>query len=297
MDISLDLYKVFYKVASVGNITRASQELAISQPAVSKSIKTLEDQLGGKLFMRSKKGVVLTDEGKEFYAHIQEAMKHIERAEGKFSDAVNREAETIRIALNPAYNNTEIIGACIKDFADKNPGVNIVIRNFHDSTIDNLLNGNVDIVALNLQSTCIENIEVIKSHKIQDCFIVGKSYKYLADYNVVTFDELTKYPLLLPLKGFDSRDSFDEFCKLHDIVVKPNTEVQGCTIMSGLVKLGMGIGYGQRNRFETGFKNGELFELKITPSIPERYSCIAISAVKNPSPVLKKLVEIIRRSH
>ena len=65
MNINFELYRIFYVVANNGNITKASEELNISQPAISKSIKNLEDQLGGALFTRTKRGVILTEEGKE----------------------------------------------------------------------------------------------------------------------------------------------------------------------------------------------------------------------------------------
>ena len=66
MNINFELYRIFYTVANHGNITKASEELLISQPAISKAIKNLEDQLGGQLFVRTKRGVFLTEEGKEF---------------------------------------------------------------------------------------------------------------------------------------------------------------------------------------------------------------------------------------
>ena len=58
MNIDFELYRIFYVVANNGNITKASAELNISQPAISKSIKNLEDQLGGTLFVRTKRGVI-----------------------------------------------------------------------------------------------------------------------------------------------------------------------------------------------------------------------------------------------
>lgn len=67
MNIDFELYRIFYTVANNGNITAAAKELNISQPAISKSIKNLEEQLGGTLFIRTKRGVILTSEGKEFY--------------------------------------------------------------------------------------------------------------------------------------------------------------------------------------------------------------------------------------
>ena len=77
MNVNFELYRIFYTVANYGNITKASEELLISQPAISKAIKNLEEQLGGQLFIRTKRGVILTEEGKEFYNYI------IEVASGK----------------------------------------------------------------------------------------------------------------------------------------------------------------------------------------------------------------------
>ena len=65
MNINFELYKIFYEVANEGNITKAANKLMISQPAVTKQIKTLEDELGGQLFIRTKRGVILTENGQK----------------------------------------------------------------------------------------------------------------------------------------------------------------------------------------------------------------------------------------
>ena len=61
--VNLELYRVFYVVAKCGSLTKAAEELFISQPAVSQAIKQLETQLGGKLFNRTHKGMELTETG------------------------------------------------------------------------------------------------------------------------------------------------------------------------------------------------------------------------------------------
>ena len=85
MNIDLELYKVFYIVAKNKHMTKASEELHISQPAISQSIKKLEDQLGGTLFLRSNKGMELTEEGKMFYEYVKGALKLINNAENEFT--------------------------------------------------------------------------------------------------------------------------------------------------------------------------------------------------------------------
>ena len=74
MEQSLSSYRIFYVVALEGNISRAAERLFISQPAISRSIRKLEDSLETTLFLRSSRGVVLTEEGKILFDHVKEAV-------------------------------------------------------------------------------------------------------------------------------------------------------------------------------------------------------------------------------
>lgn len=85
MNINLELYRIFYVVAKNKHMTRASEELHISQPAISQSIKKLESDLGGTLFLRSNKGMELTSEGKMFYEYVKGALELINNAEHEFT--------------------------------------------------------------------------------------------------------------------------------------------------------------------------------------------------------------------
>ena len=61
--VNLELYRVFYAVAKCGSLTKAAEELFISQPAVSQAIKQLESQLGTTLFKRTHRGMELSEQG------------------------------------------------------------------------------------------------------------------------------------------------------------------------------------------------------------------------------------------
>ena len=71
--INLELYKIFVLVAKEENLTRASEKLNLTQPAVTKHIKNLEEILQVKLFVRSNHGIKLTEQGKLLYDKIKEA--------------------------------------------------------------------------------------------------------------------------------------------------------------------------------------------------------------------------------
>ena len=73
MNQNLSLYRIFYTVAQTGNISRAAEELFISQPAISKSISKLENNLNSILFKRNSRGVTLTPEGELLYNYTKKA--------------------------------------------------------------------------------------------------------------------------------------------------------------------------------------------------------------------------------
>ena len=88
MNQNLSSYWIFYTVANAGNISKAAKELYISQPAISKSIQKLEDGLECKLFSRSSRGVVLTDEGRLLYDHVSEAFEALNEGEEKLKRSI-----------------------------------------------------------------------------------------------------------------------------------------------------------------------------------------------------------------
>jgi DNA-binding transcriptional LysR family regulator len=68
--LHLEWYRIFLHTARHGNVTKAAQELHVTQPSVSYAIKQMEEALGLKLFHRLSKGVELTEEGKALAAYV-----------------------------------------------------------------------------------------------------------------------------------------------------------------------------------------------------------------------------------
>ena len=100
MKANLEYYKVFYYVAKLGSITMAGEQLSISQPAVSQSLKQLEKVLGTKLCVRISKGVRLTKEGELLYSYIQKGYEEMELGEQMLSKMLNLDVGEIRIGAS-----------------------------------------------------------------------------------------------------------------------------------------------------------------------------------------------------
>ena len=295
MNINLEYYKIFYEVAKEQNITKASENLNISQPAISKTIKLLEEKLGGTLFVRTKKGVILTEEGKEFYSYITKAMEYINSAENKFSDLINLETGVIKIGINSTLTK-EFLLPYLEIFNKSYPKIDIQITNGITShLINELKNGLIDIVFLNLNDKDYGNdINIIKCKKIHDVFIASKKYSELND-KVISLNELKNYPLIFQAKGSNTRNFLDNFLKEKNITLKPNIELASYSLVTEFCKAGFGIGYAVKEFIQKDLNEGKIFSIKIKETIPERYIGFAISNKHLPSFSTKKLIEIINK--
>ena len=100
MNQNLSSYWIFYTVANAGNISKAAKELYISQPAISKSIQKLEESLNCKLFSRSSRGVILTDEGTLLYGHVKEAFETLNLGEDKLKRSIELGVGHLKIGVS-----------------------------------------------------------------------------------------------------------------------------------------------------------------------------------------------------
>ena len=97
---NLELYKTFYYVAKAGSITAAAQQLSLTQPAVSQSMKQLEAQLNVSLFQRTAKGIRLTKEGEILFPYAESCCESIRQGEQKLKELMNLDLGEIRIGAS-----------------------------------------------------------------------------------------------------------------------------------------------------------------------------------------------------
>ena len=292
MNVSLEYYRIFYVVAKTGNITKAADELMISQPAISKCIKHLEEQLGGQLFIRTKRGVVLTEEGKEFYRYIKQAIEYINNAENKFSEMIHLETGTIRIGSSTTLTK-KFLMPFMEIFHKRYPNIKIEIETrVSGELLSRLRQGLVDLVILNLPYHDDNDIELIKVKDIHDCFIVGNAYKHLVGKKM-SLKDVTNYPLVLQAHGSTTRRFLDDYASENGIVFKPDLDLAGFSLVTEFTQIGFGIGFATEDYIKEELETGKLYKLDVIPEIPKREIGIAYSKRNIPSFCTKKLIEII----
>lgn len=292
MNIDYELYRIFYIVAKNGNITRASKELLISEPAVSKSIKNLEGYLGAPLFTRTKKGVNLTTEGITLYEYISKGIEYFKSGEAKFNELINLESGTIRIGINTTLTK-EFLIPYLETFHKLYPNINIEIRTNLTSELKSMLkDGLIDMHILNLTNEETKNdFNIIKCKTITDCFVSNKPIK-----EKISIKELNNYPLILQDKNSNTRKFLDDFANKYEITLKPKIEIGSYYLVSEFSRIGLGIGYVTKDYIKNNLDNKELFIVPIKEEIPSREIGILLNKNTTPNFSTKELIKIITQN-
>lgn len=292
MENKIDSYKIFESVARNESISKASEELFISQPAVSQSIKRLEDIMGGELFNRTKFGVRLTTEGKIFYEQIKKGLDHIENAERIFSSLKNLGTGTIKIGASTSITK-HILMPYLKTFHKEYPNINIEIVNHLSSTLVNMLkNGFLDILILNLPMQDCSDLQVHPFTTVHDIFCA--SPEYMDTSKEYTFEDLKKFKLITQKRPSNTRTFFDEFLKDNKVKLTPAIEAVSQNIVCDLTKIGFGYSYLTKEFITEELKNGTLKPLN-APNPPKRQIAFVNYTNNHNSFACQKLIEIIKR--
>lgn len=263
MNIDLELYRVFYTVAKNKHMTKASEELHISQPAISQSIKKLEDQLGGTLFLRSNKGMELTEEGKMFYEYVKGALELINNAENEFTSFKNLSKGEIKIGCSTTLTKLILIDA-LKQFHNEYPDINInIINDLTNNLINDLKLGKLDFVIFNESNIKETNLYLEKIKELKQGFIYNPEFY---DDEIIDFEDLNKFPLILQKEEANSRKLLDYIALQNNVKLVPKMEVVSQELITEFVNVGLGIGFSIIDLVTRSYKN--LKELRINKKIP-----------------------------
>ena len=293
MKTNLELYKVFYYVAKNKNITQAANELMVSQPAVSKSIKVLERDLNTQLFNRNKDGVSLNNAGEILFNKIKEAMELIISAEEDLTSLNNMEQGTINIGAGNTIMQRYLM-PYIKEFHELYPNINVIV---HTVVTEELIKraqiGLVDIVFTHLPNNIPDDFNIIKLKKLHDIFVVNSESKYIN--KTISKKDLSKLPLiLLPFRA-SNRKNFNKFCTANNIVINPLMEIGNDVIIEDCAQNGLGVGLVVKEYVQTKLDNKELYELKTSFHIEEKDLVCLIESNRASNIIIKKFVEMLKK--
>lgn len=269
--VNLDLYRVFCKVAKCGSLTKAAEELYISQPAVSQAIKQLESQLNTTLFNRTHKGMELSvNGGEQIIKNVEKALELLDEAENKLMELKNTATGTIRIGASDTIFEY-FLAEKLVEYHEKFPAVKFeLLADISPKTVEQLKTNKCDVGFLNLPIP--EDEEIVVSSNVMylnDIFIADDHYAELKD-RVVSLRELEEYPMLLMDSSTVSRKAVMNFAHSMGVNFQPDIEVGSWDLMKRLAKKGMGIGCIPREYVQKALAEKTLFEIQVEPALPVR---------------------------
>ncbi len=306
MENHLNLYYIFYTAAKCGNISLAAKELFISQPAVSKAISKLEENLKTTLFLRSSKGVRLTAEGEILFRQAEHAFLALNAGE----EQIFRMRELGVGQLSIGVSNTlckYILLPYLQDFIKENPHIRISIEcqsSFH--TLEALRDKTVDIGLIGEPQGKNADISFYPVTEIQDGFVTTKSYlenlKKRLPQEELSPEALLSHATLMMLDQENlTRQYIDDCLKNYAPIHAQLIEVSSMDLLIEFVKIDLGIACVIEDFVKKELKEGMLIRFSHPFSIPKRkigFACPKQSLRQtNPTDSLNIFIRYFKEKH
>ena len=227
MEQNLSSYRIFYAVANTGNISRAAKELYISQPAISKSIQKLEENLEVKLFERSSRGVTLTPEGDLLYTHVKSAFETLTLGEDRLRRSIALGVGNLTIGASATLCKYVLL-PYLRNFIKKYPHINISIAcHSTNQTLKLLEDGRLDIGLVG-QPQAQKNIGFFPLREIEDMFVATRNYLHNLKVRGIEKSQILQNSTLLLLDRENmTRQHIDSYFQENHIIGKYDLSTKG----------------------------------------------------------------------
>lgn len=238
--MNLQQLEYFKIIAEVENFTKASNLLSVSQPALSKAISKLEEELEVPLFEKNGRNIKLTHFGKMFLSHSNAALLEIDKGIQELKKIVNQDTSIISISSTSSVG-TYFMPFIISDFLNKNPNTRF---QFNHESIRNIIcdlkYGKIDLGFYE----CMENINIpneiesIAIRKEEYVLIVPKNH-YLSNRFEVSLKELENESFVAFC--IDNKDKMISYSEFLGYIPKISIRPSEAGMLEGLVAAGAGI--------------------------------------------------------
>ncbi len=296
MNQNLSSYYIFHTVAECGNISKAAAKLFISQPAVSKTIQKLESSLGCQLFLRSSRGVSLTEEGRLLQEHVKAAFDTLSLGEEKLKRAAAPGAGHLKLGVSSTLCRYVLL-TYLKAFTQKYPQINLsIICQSTSDTLRLLQEEQLDIGLIGMGSYRLPHtLAFDRLCDIEDIFVAAGQYLYqLKQRGTADSDLLQSCSLMMLDKNNISRQYIDEYLQNNQITVKECMEVSSMDLLIEFAKINLGVACVIRQFVEPELADGSLVEIPLPAPIKKRSVGFVYRPRQNASKALEQFLAFSR---
>ncbi|MDF2923148.1 MAG: LysR family transcriptional regulator [Paenibacillaceae bacterium] len=229
----------FMEVAATGSFTKASERLRLAQPAISKSIQKLEEDLGVTLFDRSEKAAALTTEGRVLLKHAQTILGKVEEARHELREMRDLQTGEVQIGL-PSMFSSAYFPPIIKAFKKRYPSVHITVEEEGTVEIRSLIeHKKVDLGIIGYDPNEQElEVDLLLTDELMLCLPMEHP---LAARQSVTLQEVLREPLVLFKEGYFQRKLLEEASAVSGIPLNVTFTTNQLSLIRSLVVEGLGV--------------------------------------------------------
>jgi LysR family nitrogen assimilation transcriptional regulator len=277
----------FLVVCAEGSISAAARKLNLAQPALSKHMAALEGWVGGDLFERHSRGIVLTEAGRRLQSEAAdligrfEALKDIVGHENVMISGVVRIA--ILTSLGPA-----IMTQLVRTLAERYPGIDVNVSECTSVEAgDRLRSGLTDLAILPLSSAGHG------SSMFTERFCLLAPSDRSSSSSPIRVEELTGLPMVVARSGYDMRQRIESCTKDKGVELDIRHQVDSATLLGSYIEHGLGYGIAPPTFWLNRIEQGAIIARQITDPYIERTIAVASPHAKGTHKAADVVQEII----
>lgn len=239
MSITIKHLKTFVAVAQTRSFAEASARVCLSQPAVSISIRNLEEEVGGRLLTRSTRTLALTPEGEEFLPVALRLLSDWEEALGDLHNRFSLKRGKLAVAAMPSFASTELPGVLVP-FRQRYPDINITIHDvIAEDVIEMVRNGRVE-VGVTFEPGDSEDLDF--QTLFTDRFVVAVPTSHpFASKRKIMLRALVNQPFITLQRPSSIRGLIDSTLDQEGITLSVQLETNQLATIGRMVAMGLGI--------------------------------------------------------
>lgn len=264
---ALTYYKVFYRTVLSGSITKAAEELYMTQPSASYAIRQLEEQLGVRLLVRKSKGVELTEEGRTLFRFVEQAFGLLQAGERKIGEMKSYLSGIVRLGASDSLCKYVAL-PFLESFRGRHPGIRIRLTHGRsEELLKRLDKGDIDCAIVHMPAR--EGVRVTARRTIRDCFVAGRAFARLAE-SPIGLRELVRQPFIMLSAESRTRSFLRAFLQTHGLELEPEIELGNVDLSIEFAVRNMGVCYINRDFVRGELEAGTLVEIRTAVPVPER---------------------------
>ncbi len=280
--------RYFEAVARHSHVTRAAAELHIAQPALSKQISQLEQELGVALFDRIGRNVRLTEAGESLLPHVHAILTQVEAARAEMAERVGLRRGRASVGTPPTVG-TQLLPRALADFNRAYPGIELRLHEAGIQTLLGLLEtGTVDVAVVTLPVND-PSLTIVPLFSEDLMIAVGREHR-LAHHTNVTITELQNESWLLSPENYELRDATLSACRRAGFTPRIVLDGGEMDTLLRLVAAGMGIALIPRLALQNNF---DLVSLRLIDQAPQRSLGLVWRGDRTASPAARALREFL----